>query len=267
MGSSTDPYTLLMVLLLGLGGGFLSGLLGIGGGIVMAPALLYVLPLTGAATLGMKVVTGLTITHGLFASLSGAVRHGSYDFVSRPLVTFMGVPIAIFALGGALLSRSVSDSVLGAVFATLALTAAVIMFIPQPQRDIEVSPRKVTFNRGGAIAIAASIGFLGGLVGQGGSFILIPLMLAVLKIPTRVALGSNLAIVFCASVAGFIGKWSTGQVPIPLAAALVIGAVPGAQLGAFLSRRTRPFTLRLVLACVIAVAAVRIWYDVLTGGV
>ena len=261
-----DLYTAVVIFSLGLGVSFFSGFLGIGGGIIMAPMLLYLLPAVGAATLDIKIVTGLTVTQGLFASLSGAIKHGSYSFVSRSLVLYMGVTILIFALSGALFSRWVSNNILGGVFATLALVAAILMFIPQPRRDVEVSPDEVSFSKGRAVAIAAIIGFLGGLVGQGGSFILVPLMLFVLKIPTRIALGSNLAIVFISAMAGFVGKITTGQVPIILATALVLGALPGAQLGGYVSKRTRPVTLRAILAGVIALAAARIWYDIFTRG-
>ena len=261
-----DLYTLTIVFLLGFGVSFCSGFLGIGGGIIMAPALLYLLPAVNAATLDVKAVTGLTITQGLFATLSGALKHGSYNFISRSLVLYMGGSIMVFALGGALFSRWVSNNLIGAIFASLALLAALLMFIPQPQRDVDIAPDEVSFNKPMAVAIAAIIGFLGGLVGQGGSFILIPLMLFVLKIPTRIALGSNLAIVFISAAAGFVGKISTGQIPIGLAAALVLGALPGAQIGGYLSKRTRPVTLRAILAAVIALAATRIWYDILTRG-
>ena len=259
-------YTTIVVFSLGLGVSFFSGFLGIGGGIIMAPALLYLLPAVGGTSLDIKIVTGLTITQGLFASLSGALKHRSYSFVSRSLVLYMGLTILIFALSGAFLSRWVSNNILGGVFATLALVAAILMFIPQPHRDVEIFPDEVSFNKGMAVAIAAIIGFLGGLVGQGGSFILIPLMLFVLKIPTRIALGSNLAIVFIAAMAGFAGKMATGQVPMILATALVLGALPGAQLGGYVSKRTRPVTLRAILAGVIALAAARIWYDIFTRG-
>ena len=60
---------------LGLITGFLSGLIGIGGGIVMAPLLLYVPPLFGFDPLPMRIVAGLTITQGLLGCLSGAVSH------------------------------------------------------------------------------------------------------------------------------------------------------------------------------------------------
>ncbi|MFQ5576338.1 MAG: sulfite exporter TauE/SafE family protein, partial [Anaerolineae bacterium] len=167
---------------------------------------------------------------------------------------------------GAVVSRWVTNNILGGVFATLALVAAILMFIPQPQRDVDVPPGEVNFSKGKAVAIAAVIGFLGGLVGQGGSFILIPLMLFVLKIPTRIALGSNLAIVFMSAMAGFAGKVSTGQVPMLPAIALVLGALPGAQIGGYASKRTRPATLRAILAGAIALAAARIWYDIITRG-
>ncbi len=261
-----DLYTTAVIFILGLVVSFFSGFLGIGGGIIMAPALLYLIPATGAATLDLKIVTGLTVTQGLFATLSGAIKHGSYNFVSRSLVLYMGVTILVFSLGGALLSRWVSNNLLGGVFAMLALVAAVLMFVPQPQRDVEVLPHEVSFSRQKAVTIAAIIGFLGGLVGQGGSFILIPLMLFVLKVPTRIALGSNLAIVFISALAGFVGKIATGQAPIILATALVLGALPGAQIGGLVSKRTRPVTLRAILACVIALAAARIWYDIFTRG-
>ena len=97
---------------LGLGISIISGLLGIGGGIIMAPALLYIPPMLQVGQLDMKTVTGLTITQGLFASLSGAWRHSKYKFVSRELVIYMGGSILLAALGGAVFSKFVSDRLL-----------------------------------------------------------------------------------------------------------------------------------------------------------
>ena len=64
-----------LIVLLGFMISILSGFLGIGGGIVMAPALLYLPPFLGLGVLDMRQVAGLTITQGLFACLSGAARH------------------------------------------------------------------------------------------------------------------------------------------------------------------------------------------------
>jgi hypothetical protein len=64
----------------------------------------------------------------------------------------------------------------------------------------------LTFSPARAVASAAVVGVLGGMVGQGDSFILIPLMTWFVKVPTRIAIGSNLAVVLFSSLAGFLGK-------------------------------------------------------------
>lgn len=248
---------------LGALGGFIAGLLGIGGGIIMAPILLFVPQYVGLPALNMRTVAGLTITQALVACLVGALVHKRYRFYSARLVRTMGPAIFVAALAGGVASKWVPNRVLLALFACLALVAAVIMFLPGRAEEPFSPGREVEFSRAGAVGIAAAIGLLGGLVGQGGSFILIPLMLYFLHIPTRVAIGSNLAIVLASSAAAFLGKLSTLQIPLLLAGALVLGIVPGTQMGAALSRRMDVRALRLILALVISLAAVRIWMRVL----
>ena len=92
----------LLIGCLGLFTGFLSGMLGIGGGIIMAPLLLYVPPFFGYAPFTMHIVVGLTIVQGFIACLSGALVHRKYHFVSWRLIAWMGTTIFLSALiGGA----------------------------------------------------------------------------------------------------------------------------------------------------------------------
>ncbi|HSM15804.1 MAG TPA: sulfite exporter TauE/SafE family protein [Gemmatimonadales bacterium] len=261
-----EPGLAVLILFVGFAVSCLSGLLGIGGGIVMAPALLYLPSAFGLASLDMRQVAGLTITQGLFACLSGAWRHDRYRSVSRRLVVSMGSTIAAAALAGSVISRWVANEVLMVVFAGLAAIAAMMMWLPKSEEHEVEDPNACRFNIPLAISVAAVIGFLGGLVGQGGSFILIPLMLYALRLPTRVVIGSNLALVFLASLAGFVGKAATGQVPLAPAVLIVVAAVPGAQIGSILSHRTSSRWLRTTLAVVIALAAVGMIADVVAGG-
>lgn len=261
-----EPGLAALILFLGFAVSCLSGFLGIGGGIVMAPALLYLPPAFGLSALDMRQVAGLTITQGLFACLSGAWRHDRYRFVNRRLVISMGSAIAAAALAGSVVSRWVANEVLMVVFAGLAVIAAIMMWLPKAEEGEVGDPNACRFHLPLAVSIAVGIGFLGGLVGQGGSFILIPLMLHVLRLPTRVVIGSNLALVFLASLAGFTGKAMTGQVPWFPAVLLVLAAVPGAQIGGILSRRTDPRWLRTLLAIVIGLAAVGMIADVAGSG-
>jgi uncharacterized membrane protein YfcA len=253
----------IFVLLLGFVVSLLSGLLGIGGGIVMAPALLYLPQAAGLEPLDMIAVSGLTVSQGLFASASGVFRHDRFRMVNRRLVLWMGPSIAVAAFVGALVSPAVGNRGLMLIFGGLAIAAAVLMLVPRTEHSQVTNARDVSFSAAKAIAIAIFVGVLGGMVGQGGSFLLIPLMLHFLGIPTRVAVGSNLGIVLFSAGAGFAGKVITGQVPALLAILLCAGAVPGAQLGSIVSRRTSPRWLRFGLAGVIAVSAGGIALDAL----
>lgn len=243
--------------------GVVSGLVGIGGGIILTPLLLYLPPAIGLAPLGMKGVAGLTMVQGLFAAASGMVRHNRYGFVNRSVVLCMGSTIAGSSLLGAVLSHYIEARTMQALFAGLAALAAGLLIFNRREEE-EGNDKDVPFNRSLAIIIAASVGILGGIVGQGGAFILIPLMLYVLRLPTRITLGSSLGIVLFSTATGFIGKLGTGQIDLTLAAFLVAGAVPGAQVGGYLSRRVSAVRLRKFLAILIALTAIKMWYEILT---
>jgi len=249
----------ILIGVLGLIAGFLSGLLGIGGGIVMAPLLLFIPPLFGLEPLPMRTVAGLTIVQGLLACISGALSHHQFRMVSHQLSLYMGASIFVAAVGGGIISAYISNEILLFLFACLALSSAVLMLSPVPQDPETPDVDQLEFHRGRAIATASGVGFLGGLVGQGGSFILIPLMISFVRIPTRIAIGSNLAIVLLSSAAGFIGKAITGQIAWLLCIPVAISVVPAVYAGSMLSRKLPVKKLRLILALVIAMASVWIW--------
>jgi len=136
------------------------------------------------------------------------------------------------------------------------------MFIPRSYSRDDQKEDLIRFSRPAAITIGVLVGFLIGLVGQGGAFITIPLMLYVLKIPLRVALGSTLAIGLFSATAGMIGKVATGQVPFAMAAALLIGAIPVAKAGAMVGNKTKTLYLRWLLAAIISATAIKILFEI-----
>jgi hypothetical protein len=253
---------LLLIGALGLFAGFVSGMLGIGGGIVMAPLLLYVPPLFGFSPLPMKIIAGLTIVQGLVACLTGGLTHKKFHFVSNRLTGWMGITIFVTALAGGAAAEYVSNSILLTVFALLALLAAVLIFVPTKDDSENPNVSLFSFSRIRAVATAGSVGLLGGLVGQGGSFILIPLMTSFMQVPTRIAIGSNLAIVFLSSLAAFMGKAFTGQIVWYLTVPIIVTVIPAAHLGSLVSRSVPIARLRVILAFCIFLAAIRIGISV-----
>lgn len=253
----------LLIGCLGILTGFISGLLGIGGGIIMAPLLLYAPPLIGLEPLSMKVVAGLTIVQGLLGCFSGGLTHRKFSYTSDKLSVYMGVSIFIAALTGGVTARFVSNEILLFIFACLAFVAALLMFAPIKNDTEYPNAADIEFSTSRAVSVATGIGLLGGMVGQGGSFILIPLMTAYVKIPTRIAIGSNLAIVFLSSLAAFIGKAFTGQIEWILSIPIVITVLPAAFVGGHVSRKVPVQWLRKLLAVLIGLAAARMWGSLL----
>ena len=259
--SANEPGSGLLIAI-GFFAAFMSGLVGVGGAVLLIPLLLYLPPLFGFDAIPIKTVTGITIVQVTGAALSAGLAHLDDGRVDRPLFVVVGLSMAVCAFLGALLSAVVPGLVLEATFATMALVAAAVMLLLRNRTPPEVDGAP-TFNRPLAFGLGAGVGFLAGMVGAGGAFILIPALLYIVRIPLRVTIGTSLWIVVAASIAGLVGKAVTGQIDWPLAFALLAGALPAGVLGAVVSRRTHPSRLATVLGLMIALVAVRMWIDVL----
>ena len=230
---------------------------------MMAPLLLFLPPVIGIEAYSMRVVAGLTIVVGLLGCLSGGLTHRKFAFVSNRLTAYMGSSIFIAALIGGAASSYVPNRTLLFIFACMAFAAAILILVPL-KNDLErPDAGSLVFLRSRAITASAGVGLCGGLIGQGGSFILIPLMTNYVKIPTRIAIGSNLAIVLLSSLAAFIGKAVTGQIEWLLSIPIILTVLPAAIAGAHVSRRTPVKWLRKILAILIGTAALRMWYSLL----
>jgi uncharacterized protein len=246
-------------------GAFVSGLVGVGGAIVMIPLLYYVPPLLGAGELTIKEVAGLSMTQVLAAAIVGAWSHGRHAFVHRRLALIGGTAMAVGALLGALLSSRVSGRALLATFAMMATVALPLMFVsPAEPRPADGDPAAVPFHRASAAGLPGVIGLMAGIVGAGGAFLLVPVMVGVMRIPLRLSIGTSLAMVGMSATAGFLGKALTGQVPFWPAASVVLGSLGGAPLGGRVSRRVPVAVLRAVLAGIITLVMLRVWVDVAT---
>lgn len=254
---------LALLVLLGFVGAFIAGLVGVGGGVLMIPLLLYVPPLARLPALDMHAVAGITMIQVAATAITGWLAHARHRRIDRRLVLALGGSMMVASAGGAAASRAVSGEALRATFATLALAAAIVMFLPRSEPEDGTERGNPPVNRWLAVGWGLAVGALVGMVGAGGGFLLVPIMLYALRIPMRAAVGASLAVVALSGVAGSVGKAATAQVAWPLAAALVAGSLPGAWLGAALSRRVRTETLGYILGGLILVVAVEMWWEIL----
>ncbi len=155
-----------------------------------------------------------------------------------------------------------SEGGINIIYGLLAIIAAVMMFIPKKGID-NIPLDQVTFNKWLAASLAFIVGIGSGIVGAAGAFLLVPIMLVVLKIPTRMTIASSLAITFLSSIGATVGKITTGQIDYYPATIMIVASLIAAPLGAIVGKKMNVKVLQIILAILIAATAIRLWVDML----
>lgn len=257
-----DITFIITIFLIGFIGSYISGMLGIGGSIIKYPMLLYIPPIFGLAAFSAHEVSGISAVQVLFASISGVWAYRKGGYLNKSLILYMGISVLIGSVIGSFGSQSMSEDGINIVYGLLALIAAVMMFVPKKGID-DIPLDQVKFNKWLAALLALIVGLGSGVVGAAGGFLLVPIMLVVLKIPTRVTIASSLAITFISSIGATVGKVSTGQVDYYPAIIMVIASIIAAPLGAMAGKKMNTKILQVILALLILATAIKIWMGIL----
>ncbi|TQR34229.1 sulfite exporter TauE/SafE family protein [Lysinibacillus sphaericus] len=257
-----DLTWIITIFLIGFVGSFVSGMLGIGGAIIKYPMLLYIPPLLGFAAFSAHEVSGISAVEVFFASAAGVWTYRKSGYLNKSLMIYMGGAVLTGSFIGSFGSKFLSEDGVNIVYGVLALIAAVMMFIPKKQID-DKPLDEVTFNKLIAVVLAFIVGTGSGIVGAAGGFLLVPIMLVVLGIPTRMTIATSLAITLISSIGGTIGKLMTGQVNYYPAFIMIIASLVAAPLGAKAGKKLNTKILQAMLAVLILASAIKIWVDIL----
>jgi uncharacterized membrane protein YfcA len=227
----------LLGIAIGFGAGILSGLFGVGGGIITTPAIQELL---GGAP---YVAVGTPLPVIIPTAIVGGATYARAGEVSWRAIRFAAVPGIAGAIAGAWLTSFVDPHWL------LLVTAALIGW--QAIRvgfggGYEVRPRGTTPALSYAV-LGGFTGFVSGLLGVGGGIVFVPLVTTVLGMPLKRALGTSLVLIAIVAVPGTVVHAVLGHIDWAIFAVLVVGVVPGARLGASLALGTRERTLRLMV--------------------
>jgi uncharacterized protein len=273
-----------MLVIIGLGGvvGLLSGMFGVGGGFLTTPLLIfYGIPPTVAAASATTQVTG--------ASVSGVVTHLSRNTVDLRMGAVLVAGGVIGSLLGAgifalLQSAGQMDTVIailyvlmlgsiGSLMAHESIHALVSRWNGTPTTArtrrhhplVAALPGRWRFYKSGLyisplapLLLGMATGILTMLLGVGGGFIMVPAMLYLLGMGAQVVVGTSLfQILFVTMAATLVHSLTTKAVDLVLSLLLLIGSVAGAQVGTRLSQKVRPEYLRIILAFIVLVVAIR----------
>ncbi|MGP4065843.1 sulfite exporter TauE/SafE family protein [Oceanobacillus sp. M65] len=251
------------IFLIGFIGSFVSGMVGIGGSIIKYPMLLYLPSLVGLTAFTAHEVAGISAVQVLFATIGGVWAYRKGGYLNKTLIIYMGISILLGSFIGGYGSQFMTNGGVNLVYGLLATIAAIMMFMPKKGID-DIPLEQVTFNKWVASFLAFLVGIGAGIVGAAGAFILVPIMLLVLKIPTRMTIATSLAITFISSIGATTGKLMTGQVLFIPALIMIIASLIASPLGAHLGKKVNTKILQWILAILIFGTAIKIWLDIVS---
>ncbi len=252
---------MIVIFLIGFVGSFISGMVGIGGAIINYPMILYIPVLLGFTGYTAHEVSGITAIQVFFATFAGVWVYRKSGYINKTLVLYMGTSILVGSFVGSLGSRVLDAGQVNIVYVILATIAAIMMFIPKKNRS-ELPLEALTYNKGLASMLAFIVGASSGIVGAGGAFLLVPIMLVILKIPTHMTIATSLAITFISSIGITIGKVTTGQVVVLPSIMIAIASLIASPLGASVGKRLNQKILQWILAILIVSTSIKIWMDI-----
>jgi len=237
LNRSVTPHLLVGVMLVGLGVGFLSGAFGKGGSAIATP-LLHLIGVPAIAAIASPLPA--TIPSSWLASRPYA-RAGNVD----QRVVRLGLPVGIPAtIVGALLTRWIPGGPLILVTDVLVLAFGLRILVTT-LADQPIAPRETRVTTARVFAIVGVVGFVSGLLGNSGGFLLAPLFISVLGMPIHRALGTSLLLATCLAVPGTLVHWWLGHIDWSLTFAFGVACVPAAVFGAQIALRTSRRSLSL----------------------
>lgn len=274
-------------LLLGLGGivGILSGMFGVGGGFILTPLLFFIgVPPAVAVATGANQI--------MASSFSGVLAH----FRRKTVDLEMGTVLLIGGLIGSALGVMVFNYLKSLGQVDLLVTLCYVLFLgviggmmffeslralrrskrgapPKRQKHglVHGLPFKMRFRISGLyisvippILVGLSVGILAAIMGVGGGFIMVPAMIYLLGMPTKVVVGTSLfQIIFVTAFTTMLHAVTNQTVDVALAVILIVGGVIGAQIGTGIGNRMKAEQLRILLALMVLAVCGKLALDLL----
>lgn len=163
--------------------------------------------------------------------------------------------MVIGSILGALLATVFNSHFVNVIYIIIAVLALILMFIkitPSP------STSHIKFNRVLLITIGSILGLVSGIVGAGGAFIIIPVLLVIFKLPMNMVVTNSIVIAFISSIGAFIIKLLQGYIPINSAIPLILGSILFTPLGMKIGQKIPDYIQKVIVSVLIVFAIIKL---------
>ena len=272
---------IILLLATGFCAGVIGALVGLGGGIIIVPALLFMhqsLGLLGDLT--PQKAVGISTVIMIFTGLSSTlayIKHKRVDYQTG-LIFFIGSgPGGIL---GSIVNKMLDVQAFNLYFGSFVIIVSIILLIKdrlkpanlikratfvKTYKDIDGSEYIYGYKPSIAIAICFLVGFCSGLFGIGGGSLIVPAMILLFLFPPHVAVATSMFIVFLSSMTNSITHLALGNVVWAYAFALIPGAWFGAKTGAFINTRLKSKTIVALLRMILLVIGIKLIWEGISG--
>lgn len=259
----------------GIGAGILSGMFGVGGGIVIVPSLIAVYSFIGFnSPYVVHVAVATSLFTIIFTSISSSYKHSTHGNVLwlPSLLIGLSSTVAVFLFSK--LALSLPGDVLKKIFSVVLILVGIKMMFERNsgQAIDEEKFQPANINKVYCILTGVLTGIIAAFTGLGGGTFVIPLLYYILKVPIRKAIGTSAAAIFITSISGVISyiinsppgsdtmKYSLGIVDTVSAIPIVLASIPFAQVGVYINKKTRHDLLKKLFAGLILIVAVKMLF-------
>lgn len=247
-GSSTAGH-IPMIILVGLGAGFLSGLFGVGGGILIVPGLVLV------AKMDQRIAHGTSLAAVLPIAASSMVTYWAQDHIDWTVALFLAIGAVAGAVLGTKLLHVLPHRTLGIAFAALLVASAIRLFLADSgtgRDDLDVVMAVLL------VIVGVLTGILAGLLGVGGGIIMVPAMMMLFHIPPVIAKGTSLGVIIPTAIMGTWRNRTKKNVDFVAAAIVGVSGIFAAIAGGWISGRMSDTLSNVLFASLLTVVAIRL---------
>lgn len=241
-----------MLVFVGLVAGFLSGIFGVGGGILVVPGL------TIFVRMDQRLAHGTSLAAILPISLASLITYWGHQHVDWPVAFWLSCGAIVGSIVGTHLLAVTSKRALGLIFASVLIVSAIRLFIATQGDGRDQLHLSIVLS---LIAIGFAAGALAGLLGVGGGIVLVPAMIVIFGISSVIAKGTSIAVIVPTAIMGTIRNRSAKNVD--LTAAMIIGCsgIVSAIAGGFVSALLTDTTSNVLFAILLVAVAIRIFFQ------